>query len=149
MPTYKNTNSDDVFIEGLRIPAKADLFTTEQWIRNLPTGVTLVATTPMFNPVLVSRLITGGSGTDVYTIPASVNGTDLDNALMRITCYGGSCSLHLSDATNTPVINLVNGQSVEINLSNHVVLNVTTTYLEANTKVSQTIYKGGLSFSKI
>ena len=112
MPRYSNSNSSDVMLGWLRIPAR-NYIDTEAVFATLPDGVTKTELLPDSNPIITSQLLTGATS---YAIPDSYA-----NYQIRIFCKAGTIAVKFNDATLTPALTLVAGEQVGLQVINRTV----------------------------
>jgi hypothetical protein len=69
----------------------------------LPTGIERTSVAPIWNPVIISQLISANaSETTTIAIPATKDGLPVEDFDIRITALAGAASVKLNDATFTP-----------------------------------------------
>lgn len=136
-PQYQNSTSSDITIEGVRIPAKS---TKEcyRFLNSLPDGITLLSISPNYNPLLYSADFTGNSGSETCTFP-----TTTDDFMVNLRCHGGSVEVAFNDASVTPKLTLLNGESVGFGVLNLSINKLIITYLEASSDLKVDIYRSG------
>jgi len=96
MPTYKNSGSTVVEIEGIRIEP-GQTVATNSFLETLPAGVTKTLNTPHVNPVIYSKVITVTETVDLTSVLVGING----NYELNFFCSVGSVAIQLVDNTTT------------------------------------------------
>lgn len=134
MPTYRNANPQDVLLNGQYRVGAGETLTIKEWLKNLPANVTEVTTAPYFNPIIDSAVITS---TTTKTIPAGTSSYGI-----RVYCVSGACTVTLSSASNTPVLNLLAGESWEMVMHNRLVDTVIIT-IASSANVNYTVFTAG------
>lgn len=108
MPRYLNGNATDVSIEGCRVGAGKTFVTTSNLLAHqIPAGVTKTTETPYWNPIIVSELKEGDSGSVAVTIPETFGINTETGAAMPLTdyylklrCTAGKATIKFNDATD-------------------------------------------------
>jgi hypothetical protein len=99
MPVYYNANAFDVALEGCVVPAGKNFTTTSNLLASqIPTGVTKLTDTPYWNPMIVSEVVSGSSGTTSVTIPETYRGTPLTDYYLKLRCTSGQAKVNFNDA---------------------------------------------------
>ena len=93
MPKYINTTSDLIVQGSLRFEPN-DTLETVIWLSPLPSGITLLADAPYYDPIIVSQAV---SSTSTVTIPAVPTGA------YKVSVYvtAGVVSLKLNSDSGT------------------------------------------------
>ena len=125
MPKYKNSTTAVITTNGIRIEPGQTVETTK-WIPTLPTGITLVATTPAFAPAVYSSTFSGSSGNSgVQTLP-----TTLSQNRLTVFCSAGAIKFYTNDMSTGVVI--VAGDYRRYDLLEYIVKNFNIDYLVAS-----------------
>ena len=99
MPTYKNSNSTVVEIEGVRIEPNQTVETT-RFLETLPAGVTKTADTPHIDPIIYSKVI---SVTETVNLTSALVGIS-GNYEINFVCAAGDASIELVGTSATAKI---------------------------------------------
>lgn len=126
MPSYLNSTDEVVYVEGLRLPPR-EVTVTNQFIRNLPEGISKSSDLPAYNPVISSEKCTGTSGTKEITIAD----THTDYSI-RIRVVSGSISVNLNSTDVVPAVVVLAGEQVEFMARNRSINKIVLTYIESS-----------------
>jgi hypothetical protein len=101
MPVYHNGNTDDVALEGCVVPAGKNFTTTSNLLASqIPAGVTKLTDTPYWNPVVLSEVVSGSTGTTSVSIPETYRGLPLTDYYLKIRCTSGQATIKFNDASD-------------------------------------------------
>jgi len=123
MPTYLNSNTEEIALGGERIP-KGGTLETEIYTYPLPSGVTLVSDAPYYNTVIVSVLQTS---TATIAIPDTIGGQIVRGVRLKLQCISGTFTVTLNHASNTPSIKFAAGMTYERSYRDRVVKSINVT----------------------
>jgi hypothetical protein len=135
MPTYLNSGTSDVSL-GSYIIAPNKTITTYDFFTDLPTGVTQTSVSPMWNPILISRVDTGNNnGTATVTMPTLVAGQGGGVIDVVFHCTAGSCSIKFNDVSFTPPLLLGASETITLRVTIGKVESILITFTAASSSL--------------
>ena len=125
MPKYKNSTSEVITHQGIRIEGGQEVETLEVF-ETLPAGITLVSIDPRYYPVHYSNRFTGDSGdSGAIAVPAG-----LQQFKFTVFCSGGAIKIEFNGVTGNAEV-LLAGEGKSYQFLNRVVSTFKIYYLVA------------------
>ena len=138
MPTYKNTNANDIAISGYRIPGRNGTVAIQHYLltADLPAGVTKISDAPYWNQTVISTVYTGNNGdSETVDIPQTINSAPVTAIKGQIYCRTGSVSITFNSASNTPAIILKSGFMFSLSTMERNINDIRISYTSDNTEL--------------
>jgi hypothetical protein len=136
MPTYKNSTSVVISVEGVRIEPGQSVETKQVLSSPLPAGITKTFDSPVFSPTLYSNSFAGDSGT---TGPISVPANAGAQYKITVYCSAGGIKFWTNKATGGGFEVLLAGEGKAYQLLGRMVDNFSVEYLLAGSKAEVSI----------
>lgn len=118
MPTYKNTSTAPIYFEGRNIAPGESLAVMRCYPAvSLPSGITRTSIVPIWNPVIISQIVTGDDqDVTTITIPATKDNLPVEDFDILISGIAGSAEVRFNDGTDfTPPLLVETGASTPVN----------------------------------
>ncbi len=140
MPTYKNSTSGDITVEGIRIAgnstvAQSKIFTT------LPAGITKTSDLPVIAGLLLDDTLTGNSGdTDTADLSAFQYAVSV-----KIDCVDGEADIYFNTDTSDKVVTLKDGEGLEMQVKDYFISSIIADCKEDSTVVRVKVMPEGVT----
>lgn len=134
MPTYKNSTSLVITVEGVRIEPGQSV-ETKQVLATLPAGITKTADSPAYSPALYSNNFAGDSGdSGAISVPAGIT-----QYKITVFCSAGAIKFWTNAAAGGGFEVLMAGEGKSYQFLGRIVDNFTVGYLVAGSKAEVSI----------